>query len=74
MFANPRYVIKEGEILVEDGHIRREAYGKTLFVSPGHDPAVEKDIREYFEKYYTVEFENYPVELEHYLPRPQEVK
>lgn len=73
MFSSPRYVIKEGEILVEEGHIRQETYGRTLFVSPNYDPSVEKDIRDYFEKYYTVQFENYPVQLEHYLPRPQEI-
>jgi formylmethanofuran dehydrogenase subunit A len=72
MFSSPRYVIKEGQILVEDGHIRQETYGKTLFVSPAYDPAVEKDIREFFDRYYTIEFENYPVQ-EDYLPRPQEV-
>jgi formylmethanofuran dehydrogenase subunit A len=74
MFACPRYVIKEGNILVEDGEIRKEIFGKTLFVSPEYDPAVEKDIRDYFEKYYTIEFENYPVQMEHYLPRPQEIE
>jgi formylmethanofuran dehydrogenase subunit A len=73
MFSTPRYVIKDGEILVEDGEIRRETYGKTLYVSPGYDPDVEKHIREYFKKYYTIEFENYPVQLEHYLPHRQEI-
>jgi len=73
MFACPRYVIKEGAVLVEDGHIRQETFGRTLYVSPRYDPAIEKDIRDFFDKYYTVEFENYPVQLEHYLPRPQEI-
>jgi formylmethanofuran dehydrogenase subunit A len=73
MFASPRYVIKEGQVLVEEGHIRQETYGRTLYVAPGYDPAVEKDIRSFFDKYYTIEFENYPVQLEHYLPRPQEI-
>ena len=73
MFSCPRYVIKEGLVMVEDGHIRRESFGKTLFVAPRYDFAVERDIREFFDKYYTIEFENYPVQLEHYLPRPQEI-
>jgi len=73
MFATPRYVIKEGAVLVEDGEIRRETYGKTVFVAPGYDRDIEKDIRSYFNKYYTIEFENYPVRLEHYLPRHQEI-
>ena len=73
MFSSPRCVIKEGEIIVEEGHIRQEIYGRTLYVSPNYDPSIEKEIRDYFEKYYTVQFENYPVQLEHYLPRPQEI-
>ena len=73
MFSCPRYVVKEGIVLVEEGHIRQEAFGKTLFVSPQYDAAIEIRIRDFFKKYYTIEFENYPVQLEHYLPRPQEV-
>jgi formylmethanofuran dehydrogenase subunit A len=73
MFACPRYVIKEGIVLVEEGHIRQETFGRTLYVSPRYDPAIEKDIRDFFDKYYTVEFENYPVQLEHYLPRPKQI-
>jgi formylmethanofuran dehydrogenase subunit A len=73
MFASPRYVIKDGQVLVEDGHIRQSVFGRTLFVAPGYDPDIETDIRKYFEKYYTIEFENYPVQLEHYLPHPQEI-
>lgn len=73
MFACPRYVIKEGNVLVEEGHIRKETFGRTLYVSPQYDPAIESDIRDFFRKYYTVEFENYPVQLERYLPRPQPV-
>jgi formylmethanofuran dehydrogenase subunit A len=74
MFACPRYVIKEGQVLVEDGHIRQETYGKSLYVAPDYDLAIEKDIREFFKRYYTIQFENYPVQLEHYLPRPQKIE
>jgi formylmethanofuran dehydrogenase subunit A len=73
MFSTPRYVIKEGVVLVEDREIRQETYGKTLYVFPQYDPHVEKYIREYFSKYYTVEFENYPVQMDYYLPRRQEI-
>jgi formylmethanofuran dehydrogenase subunit A len=73
MFACPRYVIKEGHVVVEEGHIRGECFGRTLYVAPRYESAIEKDIRDFFKKYYTVEFENYPVQLEHYLPRPQQI-
>ncbi len=71
MFASPRYVIKEGRVLVEDGHIREDSYGRTFYVAPSYDPTIEAEIRRHFDEYYTVRFENYPVQLEHYLPRPE---
>ncbi len=73
MFATPRYVIKEGQIVVQEGHIRRELTGKTLFVAPEYDLAIERDVRRFFKNYYTIEFENYPVQIEHYLPRPEQI-
>ena len=73
MFACPRYVIKDGRVLVEEGQIRQETYGRTLYVAPQFDVSIEKDIRNFFRKYYTIEFENYPVQLEHYLPRPHSI-
>jgi len=68
MFAVPRYVIKNGSVLVEDGELRENVFGRTFFVNPSYNPDIETTIHEYFDKYYTVEFENYPVQLDHYLP------
>ena len=61
MFEMPRYVIKDGEILVEDGEIRKETFGRTLYVDPGYDPDTEAHIAEWFEQYYSIRFRNYPV-------------
>ncbi len=69
MFSVPRYVIKSGELIVEDGHLRKETFGRTFYVNPLYDTNIEADIRSYFDKYYTIRFENYPVQLDHYLPR-----
>jgi len=74
MFASPRYVIKDGRVLVEEGHIREDFYGRTFFVTPAYDLAIEADIREHFDRYYTIRFENYPVQLEYYLPRFEAVQ
>jgi formylmethanofuran dehydrogenase subunit A len=64
MFSYPRYVIKAGEVVIEEGEIRNIVEGKGLMVRPHYDPAVEDFIRPLFEKYYTMSFDNYPVELE----------
>jgi formylmethanofuran dehydrogenase subunit A len=61
MFELPRYVIKNGQVLVEDCELRETCDGKTLHVAPQYDPVIETDIADWFEKYYTVRFRNYPV-------------
>lgn len=66
MFELPRYVIKGGEVVVEQGEIRRDLYGPTLQVQPAFDEGVLPDIQQWFEEYYTIQFANYPV-AEHHL-------
>jgi formylmethanofuran dehydrogenase subunit A len=61
MFELPRYVIKAGQVIVEQGEIRAPVAGKTLHVSPDYDTDVEADIARWFESYYSVRFRNYPV-------------
>jgi formylmethanofuran dehydrogenase subunit A len=62
MFELPRYVIKGGEIVVEQGEVRRDLYGKTLHVTPEYDAGVLPDVKKWFEAYYTIQFANYPVD------------
>ena len=63
MFEMPRVVIKSGRVLVEQGEIRETLIGKTLHVQPNYDLEVETDIQEWFEKYYSISWRNYPVDL-----------
>lgn len=66
MFELPRYVIKAGELVVEQGEIRLEKYGPTLYAKTAVDEGAVGDIKKWFESFYTIQFANYPVE-EHYL-------
>jgi formylmethanofuran dehydrogenase subunit A len=61
MFATPRYVVKGGVVVVEEGQLRRAPQGRRLYVRPAFDPAVLPDLEAFFERYATVSFENYPV-------------
>ena len=61
MFSTPRYVIKGGTLVVEEGQLRRAPPGRRLHVRPQHDEAVLPDLRRHFERYSTVSFENFPV-------------
>ena len=61
MFSTPRYVIKGGTVIVEEGQLRRAPAGRRLHVAPGYDEAVLRDLRRHFDRYSTVSFDNYPV-------------
>ncbi len=62
MFELPRFVIKAGKILIEQGEIRRTIEGVTLQTAPDYDDAVIPSIRKWFEASYTVQYRNYIVE------------
>ncbi|MSU79613.1 MAG: formylmethanofuran dehydrogenase subunit A [Gemmataceae bacterium] len=64
MFRYPRYVIKAGEIAVEEGHIRSTFDGHEFVVKPTFDEKIEDFLKPVFQSQYTMSFENYPVELE----------
>jgi formylmethanofuran dehydrogenase subunit A len=64
MFELPRFVIKAGQIIVEQGDIREETYGKTLHVAPDYDRDVEEDIQRWFEQSYSIRWRNYPVDID----------
>jgi formylmethanofuran dehydrogenase subunit A len=61
MFATPRYVIKAGEVAVEDGELRRVDDGVLLSSRAAFDPEVERVLEPLFGERYTVAFEHYPV-------------
>ena len=62
MFSTPRYVIKDGVLIVEEGQLRRAPAGRRLRVAPGYDDAVLADVRRHFDAYSSVSFDNYPVQ------------
>lgn len=61
MFTTPRYVFKDGELIIEDGEFRTDRDGRILFVAPDYDRDIEKVIRPFFDDYYTIQFDNYAV-------------
>jgi formylmethanofuran dehydrogenase subunit A len=61
MFATPRYVIKGGRVVVEDGELREAPAGDLLRVATDHDGAIERTLRPLFEEHYSVQLANYPV-------------
>jgi formylmethanofuran dehydrogenase subunit A len=70
MFRYPRYVIKAGEIVVEEGDIRKVIQGCEFIVRPTYDERIEEYLRPLFQQVYTISFDNYPVEIQR-IERPE---
>lgn len=59
MFAIPRWVIKAGAIVVEDGELRHAPEGITRHVAPDFDRAQEADIRAWFDRWSSIRFAHF---------------
>ena len=64
MFAYPRYVIKGGEVVIEEGELRNPVEGHAFAVRPKFDAKVEDFLRPLFQQQYTMSFDNDPVPAE----------
>src|SRR5579885_152821 len=61
MFNAPRYVIKDGRMIIADYEFRTDHEGRLLHVAPAYDAAIEQKLHPFFDDYYSIEFANYPV-------------
>lgn len=74
-FKNAAYTIKNGQVVVKNGEIVKAVRGTTFWVKPElRNPKMEisPKLREAFEDYYTVQYENYIVP-ENHLANPQSI-
>jgi formylmethanofuran dehydrogenase subunit A len=62
MFNAARYVIKGGELFINNHEFCSDYEGRILHVAPQYDKSIEDTIRPFFEDYYTVQFDNYAVD------------
>jgi formylmethanofuran dehydrogenase subunit A len=61
MFSLPRYLIKGGEVVLEDGELRRAVDGSLWHVEPDRDADAEADIAAWFNQWSSIRFANYAV-------------
>ena len=61
MFGKPDYVFKNGELVVKDGKVVKVVWGATHTAKPTFDPSVEKDLKDYFDRYHTMRVENFKI-------------
>ncbi len=61
MFSKPDYVFKDGELVVKDGKVVKVTWGATHTAKPAFDISVEKDLKDYFDKYHTIQLDNFKI-------------
>jgi formylmethanofuran dehydrogenase subunit A len=61
MFKTPLFVFKNGELIVRNGRVVKVVAGATHVARPEYDRAIEKPLREYFDRYHTVRLDNFRV-------------
>ncbi|MGH7864259.1 MAG: formylmethanofuran dehydrogenase subunit A, partial [Candidatus Binataceae bacterium] len=61
MFATPQYVFKDGELVAQRGKIVKVTQGATHVVRPAFDRGIHKRLRDYFDRYHTISFDNFAI-------------
>jgi formylmethanofuran dehydrogenase subunit A len=61
MFAKPDLVFKDGELVVKEGKVVKVVWGATHTAKPTFDLGVEKDIKQYFDRYHTMQMNNFKI-------------
>jgi len=61
MFAKPDYVFKNGELVVKNGKVVKVVWGATHTAKPAFDACVEKGLSEYFDKFHTIQLDNFKI-------------
>ncbi len=59
MFTKPELVFKNGELIVRDGKVIKVVQGATHVARPEYDKAIEKPLKDYFDRYHTMRMENF---------------
>jgi formylmethanofuran dehydrogenase subunit A len=61
MFSAPEYVFKDGELVAGGGKVVNVVRGATHVVRPEFDRGIEKRLRDYFDRFHTIGFDNFPI-------------
>ncbi|HNV87842.1 MAG TPA: formylmethanofuran dehydrogenase subunit A [Methylotenera sp.] len=61
MFSKPDYVFKDGELVVKNGKVVKVVWGATHTAKPAFDHSAEQGLKEYFEKYHTIQLDNFKI-------------
>ena len=60
-FELPLHVLQAGRLVIENGELCDEVFGRTLHVAPRSDPSDDAEIARWIDEHYSIRAANYPV-------------
>jgi len=69
MFATPELVFKNGELIVKKGKVVKVVNGATHVARPEYDRAIEKPLKDYFDRFHTMRMENFKLSDDEIIDR-----
>jgi len=64
MFSRPKYVFKDGQLVVKEGKVVNVVWGTTHVVKPEYDAGIEKQLQTYFDRYQTMKLDNFIIQAD----------
>ena len=61
MFSIPRYVLKSGEVIIDDGALRAAPEGRVVRTEREFDPSITADLKSWFDREVTIRLPNFAV-------------
>ena len=61
MFQTPLFVFKNGNLIVRNGKVVKIVAGATHVARPQYDRGIEKSLRDYFDRYHTMQIDNFRI-------------
>jgi formylmethanofuran dehydrogenase subunit A len=61
MFAFPRYVLKTGEVVIDDGDLRQPVRGTTWYTAREFDDAIVPGVQRWWNRDSSIQFRNFPI-------------
>ncbi|MEW6037454.1 MAG: formylmethanofuran dehydrogenase subunit A [Pseudomonadota bacterium] len=61
MFADAAWVWKNGRLVVRNGEVIARPKGRTLTIEPCYDRRIERDVKAYFDRFYSLSLDNFTV-------------
>jgi len=71
MFRKAQWVFKNGQLIIEKGEFVHRQFGQTMTVKPHYDRQIESTVKDYFDRFYSMNLSNYGIQEDLLMDQPE---